>query len=337
MMKMFKILFLNTLVIGTLIAISSYSWMGMWIGLEINLLSIIPLMSSNKISYSSESSLKYFMTQSLASTIFLFSIIMMYMNLDIIPMSKSTYMMMMNFSLLTKMGAAPFHFWFPEIMNGLDWFNSFLILTWQKIAPMMILFTNLYSLKLMYIVILSSMIIGGVMGLNQMSIRKILAYSSINHMGWMLAALMTNFFTWLIYFTIYSLISLMLIIMFHNSSIMNFNQLILNQKFNTMEKFSINLNLLSMGGLPPFLGFFPKWLVINQLSENKMITILIFMVLLTLITLFYYIRLIISSLSLNYTQISFQMNLNNLSFIFYFTNFLNLLGLMIMILLFKYI
>nr|AXS65881.1 NADH dehydrogenase subunit 2 [Bostrichoidea sp. 4 KM-2017] len=326
-------LFTISLILGTLIAISSYSWMGMWLGLEINLLSIIPLMNNMKIYVSSESSLKYFITQALASTILLYTIIMMSQMNYLNNLFMTSMMMIMNCSMFTKMGAAPFHFWFPEIMDGLTWMISFIILTWQKIAPMIITMMNISSIKLLLIIIITSMIIGSIMGLNQTSMRKILAYSSINHIGWMIMSFLMQFMLWLFYFMIYSLISLILILMMNHEKIFYLNQMMTMMKMNNLLKFSLNMNFMSLGGLPPFLGFIPKWLTLNLMLKNNLILMSLIMVLITLITLYYYIRIILSSLMMNNFQMLMFLNFKQKLWIYLMINWMNLMMLIILIML----
>nr|WRQ18121.1 NADH dehydrogenase subunit 2 [Coproporus sp.] len=304
MIKFYKILFFNTLVIGTLITISSNSWMGMWLGLEINLLSIIPLMNSKKNSFSNEASLKYFITQSIASTIILFSIIIM--NYKIIYLNFSM-IYIFNSALLMKLGMAPFHFWFPEIMEGLSWNNCLIMLTWQKIAPSIIIMYNINNPKFFIFFIMMSMIISGILGINQISLRKILTYSSINHLAWMNSAMFINESIWTYYFIIYSIMTINIILMFKILNIYYLKQLMNSINKNFIIKFMFIFNFFSLGGIPPFLGFLPKWLVINNLINSNLSFLTIFMIILTLITLYFYIRLTFSTLILNMTQINYSM------------------------------
>nr|APX40850.1 NADH dehydrogenase subunit 2 [Longitarsus curtus] len=295
-------LFFKSMIIGTLVTISSYNWLMMWIGLEINLLSIIPLFKSNSNYYPTEATLKYFITQTLASTIILFTIIIS-MNLSE-SLNNFNYwlMMILNSALLTKLGAAPFHYWFPEVMEGLNWFNNLLLLTWQKLAPMILLMYNLNMTFFISMIIILSSIISGIYGINQMSLRKILSYSSINHIAWMLASMLNLKNIWLIYFFIYSMISLNIILIFYYFNIYFIPQLFLFLNKNKFIKLMFIFNFFSLGGLPPFLGFFPKWLVINYLIENNFYTMSMILILSTLITLFYYIRLTLPSITLNYEE-----------------------------------
>nr|AYR05340.1 NADH dehydrogenase subunit 2 [Mordellidae sp. 4 ACP-2013] len=297
MLNINKTLFITSLITGTLIAISSYSWMGMWMGLEINLLSFIPLMNSNKNAFQTESSIKYFLTQSLASLILLFSIIALLMaNEFIAPAMKQTLLMVMNSSLLTKLGTAPFHFWFPSVMEGLLWMESLILLTWQKIAPMILIMNNLPHPLFLTTIILISTILSGFMGMNQISLRKIMVFSSINHMGWMLASMMSTQSIWINYFLIYTTISANIILLFHLTKSFFMKQIINSMKPQKLIKLILLFNLISMSGLPPFLGFFPKWMIIQSLTEQNMLMLSLLMIVFTLFTIFIYIRVLSSSL-----------------------------------------
>nr|UFR82903.1 NADH dehydrogenase subunit 2 [Protaetia speciosa jousselini] len=303
----YKILFITSLMIGTMISISSYSWMGMWMGLEINLLSIIPLMSSTKNMMASEAALKYFITQALASTILLFSIIMSSLYFSYNLNFNMYFSLIFNTSLLTKMGAAPFHFWFPEVMEGLNWLNSMIMLTWQKIAPMVLLMYSNQTTIYFIIVIIMSMLISGIMGMNQTSLRKILAYSSINHIGWMLSAIMISPSIWNYYFMIYCIITINIILIFKSINIFYVNQLYISMNQNPMIKFFFMMNFLSLGGLPPFLGFMPKWLVINTLIQSNFYFLTLLMTVMTLITLYFYMRITFATILLSKMQINYYL------------------------------
>nr|AXS65581.1 NADH dehydrogenase subunit 2 [Cleroidea sp. 5 KM-2017] len=297
-MKKYKLLFMSTMIMGTMISVSSYTWMGMWMGLEINLISIIPLLS-NKDVFSSEASIKYFITQALASAILMFSVIIFSLNQEMMTLVLSkTMVMMINSSLLTKMGAAPFHFWFPEVMEGLSWMNCFIMLTWQKIAPMVLLMYNASMTMFMAIIIMLSMLVSGIMGFNQISMRKIMTYSSINHIGWMISALSYSQPIWIIYFTVYTLISANIILVFNFFKIFFIKQMITLQ-IDSMTKLVLIMNFFSLGGLPPFLGFVPKWFTIQELVENNQLALPFVMILLTLLTLLFYMRITLSSLVLS--------------------------------------
>nr|YP_007316714.1 NADH dehydrogenase subunit 2 [Chondracris rosea]ADA63666.1 NADH dehydrogenase subunit 2 [Chondracris rosea] len=305
-----KLLFLSTLMMGTILSISSNSWFGVWMGLEINLLSLIPLLTSNKNMMMNESSIKYFIVQAMASTMLLFSILMIQMKYPTGWETQIIPSMMISSSLLLKIGAAPFHFWFPEVMGASSWNNCLMLMTWQKIAPMMVLSYCIQLSVFIWTIIIFSIIIGAMGGLNQTSLRQLLAYSSISHLGWMISSLTVSETIWELYFIIYSLLSLIMVLLFKQMNLFFMNQIYSASNMKTEIKFMMFLSLLSLGGLPPFLGFLPKWIVMQSLMENNMTTIMTIMVVLTTITLYYYMRISFSALIMSYTENSWSMNLN---------------------------
>nr|YP_009236639.1 NADH dehydrogenase subunit 2 [Acraea egina]AMJ17108.1 NADH dehydrogenase subunit 2 [Acraea egina] len=320
-----KMFFFFILFFSTLISISANSWFGCWIGLEINLLSFIPLLSSPSNLLNSEASLKYFLTQSIASINFLFSILLNFIFFNFF--TDNFMSILINSTLLMKMGSAPFHFWFPNIMEGLSWINNFILMSWQKISPMILLsyYMNFYFLMMIMIL---NVIIGSIGSFNQTSLRKLMAFSSINNLGWMISALMISENLWLIYFLFYSMFLFITCFIFYVTNIFYMNQLF-NFNFNFLMKFSIMLNFLSLGGLPPFLGFFPKWLIINFLIINKFFIISFVFIMSSLIMLFIYIRVIYSSFMFYYFKLKwFKLFMkNNLINLIYFFNLVSLLGM----------
>nr|YP_010471477.1 NADH dehydrogenase subunit 2 [Thienemanniella nipponica]UVG40816.1 NADH dehydrogenase subunit 2 [Thienemanniella nipponica] len=310
----FKFLFFFTLFFGTMVSISSLSWLSIWMGLEINLLSFIPLINNKKNIFLSESSIKYFLVQAMASAIFLFSIILFFL-MENFEMSKNLNMyvnILISSLMMLKMGAAPFHFWFPSVSEGLNWMNNFFLMTWQKIAPMIITSYCLNFNFLIFIIFCSTMV-GGIGGLNQTSIRKLMAFSSINHMGWMLSSMMFNENLWLMYFLFYFLLLLNIFLFLNINNIYYINQTFISMFSNKFMKIIFFLLLLSLGGLPPFLGFFPKWMMMELLISNNMFILVFFMIMFSLITLFFYIRLTYSAFLLNSKKMNwtFKIYLNN--------------------------
>lgn len=296
-------MFFNSIILGTIITISSYSWFRIWIGLEINLLSVIPLFINKKNILSSESSLKYFITQAIASLILLIAVIILLLTNEFInPLINFYFTIIINSALFTKLGAAPFHFWFPEVIEGLRWTNRIILLTWQKIAPIIILITNKINRVIITTVIILSLIIRTIRGFNQIRIRKILAFSSINHIAWILSTLIVSLPLWIIYFTVYSIINFNIITVFEITKSFYINQIINIINHEKLVKFTFITNFLSLGGLPPFLGFIPKWLTINWLTSNGFRLIAFVIISTTLIILFIYIRVTISSLILASTE-----------------------------------
>nr|AIN37255.1 NADH dehydrogenase subunit 2 [Dixella sp. ZK-2014] len=305
-----KLLFFLTLMSGTLITISSNSWLGAWMGLEINLLSFIPLMMDTNNLMSTEASLKYFLTQALASSILLFFIIFMIMNYNLLNTPNlMNYNLLILMALLLKAGAAPFHFWFPGVMEGLSWMNNLILMIWQKLAPM-ILISYCFNSQIFMIVILTSILIGSLGGLNQTSLRKLMAFSSIGHIGWMLAAILVSDSLFIMYFFMYGLLTFSIVLIFISFKLFHVNQIMSLPMNFIYIKYFLMLNFLSLGGLPPFLGFLPKWLVIQSLVTENYLFLMTAMVVMTMITLYFYIRLCYSTFMLNHSKINWNLKFN---------------------------
>nr|QGT77231.1 NADH dehydrogenase subunit 2 [Potamiscus montosus] len=282
--------FFISLLMGIFISISSSSWFGAWVGLELNMMSFIPLITIKMNSYFSESALKYFLIQALGSAFFIMSSCMF---ISFHQMSSSLLLT----SLLLKLGSAPFHFWFPQVMSGLTWLQVMILMTLQKITPMVLIsyfsyFSNM--IKMIYLSAILSAIVGALGGLNMTNLRKMMAFSSINHMSWMLISIMINDMFWVIYFTFYSIISFSIVILFNKFQMNTLSDLSKStQIMNPAHSLLISLNLLSLGGLPPFTGFIPKWMLIQLLLNSDLLMALIFLLSSALITLFFYLRITI--------------------------------------------
>nr|YP_010852977.1 NADH dehydrogenase subunit 2 [Tagiades japetus]WGM81156.1 NADH dehydrogenase subunit 2 [Tagiades japetus] len=328
MMNSNKMLFFFMLIFSTLISISSNSWLGCWIGLEINLLSFIPLISNSNNLLTSEASLKYFLTQSIASINFLFSILLKMILLKNFEINNFISILI-NSSLLMKMGSVPFHFWFPNIIEGLSWLNCFILMTWQKITPM-ILLSYYLNINFLMIIMMLNTIIGAIAGINQTSLRKLMSFSSINNLGWLMFAIMISESLWMLYFFMYSFLISIMCFLFHMMNVYFINQLFMFN-LNFSIKFILFINFLSLGGLPPLLGFFPKWMIINFMILNNFFIISFIFILMSLITLFFYIRIIYSCMLFNYLKLKwFKIYFKN-NYFFYslFYSMISILGLIL--------
>nr|YP_009654797.1 NADH dehydrogenase subunit 2 [Leptoglossus membranaceus]QCI09352.1 NADH dehydrogenase subunit 2 [Leptoglossus membranaceus] len=284
-----KLLFILILIVSTLITISANNWLGMWMGLEMNLMAFTPLISKKKDKKSSQAMMIYFLTQSIGSIVLLFSVMInSLIFLSPLLISELTSIMIM-ISILIKVGAAPFHFWLPEMMVNLNWDECMILMTWQKIAPLTILHNLTPNNWFLYLSVVLSAMAGGIGGLNQTSLRKILAFSSINHLGWMMMFMSMNS-SWYKYLTIYSILVILICWMFKSMNALFINQLMTSSP-SLFEKLTLTITLLSIGGLPPFLGFLPKWMVIQSMISSGLYFIMVVMMLCSLLTLFYYLRL----------------------------------------------
>nr|YP_004021632.1 NADH dehydrogenase subunit 2 [Leggadina lakedownensis]ABX75317.1 NADH dehydrogenase subunit 2 [Leggadina lakedownensis] len=289
-----------TIFMGPVITMSSTNLLLMWVGLEMNLLAIIPLLINKKNPRSTEAATKYFITQATASMILLLAIILNYKQLGSWMFQQQTNNLLLNITLISlsmKLGLAPFHYWLPEVTQGIPLHTGLIILTWQKIAPLSIL-TQIHQLLNPSIVLtlaILSIFIGAWGGLNQTQTRKIMAFSSITHMGWMIAILPYNPTITLLNLTIYIMMTVPMFItlMINNSTSINSISLLWNKT--PVMMIIIPPILMSLGGLPPLTGFLPKWVTITELLKNNCPILTTTMAIMALLNLFFYTRLIYST------------------------------------------
>lgn len=329
-----KSLFLIIIILGTLISVSAYSWINVWIGLEINLLAFIPLINSDNYKYSSETSIKYFLVQVSASIFIIFAILYSFFDLNSFDKLNEISNFVFNCAVLIKIGAAPFHIWYPEVVWGISWANALLILTWQKIAPIILIIYNFKINTLFYLIILISITVRGVKAWNQTRIKKILALSSINHIGWIIGIIFLNQSLWILYFIVYLFITTNLILVLNKYNINSTYELFSLINLNKTTKFFFFINLISLGGIPPFLGFFPKWIVLKILIENEIYFLAFLIIFLTLIRLYVYIRIIFQPITFKAPEKKNTFK-NYDSFFIFVINFINLAGLIIFTLIFN--
>nr|ABA41156.1 NADH dehydrogenase subunit 2 [Stenocercus caducus] len=285
-----------SLATGTIITASSFHWFMAWIGLEMNTLAIIPIISKQHHPRATEAATKYFLTQAAASALILFSSMTNAWQSgiwDITQPTNQTSSILITVAITMKLGLAPTHFWLPEVLQGTTTTTALIISTWQKLAPMAMIYlttNNLSSTTLILIGLLSTCI-GGWGGINQTQTRKIMAYSSIAHFGWMAAisTMLPN--TMLLYLTTYIFMTTSLfttLIITKSKNIQNMTTMwTLSPATTTMTL----LTLLSLSGLPPLTGFTPKWLIINELIHQNLLLTTTIMTMSTLLSLFFYLRL----------------------------------------------
>nr|AEB39302.1 NADH dehydrogenase subunit 2 [Ranitomeya uakarii] len=287
---------ISSLALGTITTLSSFHWILAWIGLEINTLAIIPLMTKTPHPRSIEAATKYFLTQAAASALILFASTLnawLTGEWSISNPMNPVSTILLSIAILTKLGVAPFHFWLPEVLQGLSLQTGLILSTWQKLAPMALFFQFPQSLNLNLILALglTSTLVGGWGGINQTQIRKILAFSSIAHLGWIILILKISPQLSLFNFILYLIMTSTLFFMFMSIDTKNILQLSTSwSKTPTLAALSL-LSLLSLSGLPPLTGFLPKWLIAQELIKQNLTIFTLLILLITLLSLFFYLRL----------------------------------------------
>nr|AAP94552.1 NADH dehydrogenase subunit II [Anolis cybotes] len=305
---------LSSLSTGTIITMTSHHWLMAWIGLELNTLAIIPIISMHHNPRSTEAATKYFLTQAAASSLILFSSLINAWQTgtwDITQLSTPQSCILLTMALSMKLGLAPLHFWLPEVIQGSTMFSALIIVTWQKLAPMSLIYLTSNSLSTTTLLILGALstTIGGWAGLNQTQTRKIMAYSSIAHLGWMatIASIMTNILAMNLFIYLLLTTAMFYSLIFTKSKTIQDTSMTWTNSPYLM--ILMMLTLLSLGGLPPLTGFIPKWLILEELTTQNLIMLAFFMTMAALLSLFFYLRLTYTTtltLSPNTTQAKFK-------------------------------
>nr|YP_005089114.1 NADH dehydrogenase subunit 2 [Ehirava fluviatilis]BAL43649.1 NADH dehydrogenase subunit 2 [Ehirava fluviatilis] len=285
-----------TLLLGTYLVFHSSHWLIMWMGLEMNTLAIIPLMAQQHHPRAVEATTKYFLTQATASAVLLFACTINAWetgNWSVLYMQDPIAINMAIMAIALKMGLAPVHFWLPEVLQGISLTTGLILSTWQKLAPFIVLLNitkESYPPLLMVLAVLS-VIVGGWGGLNQTQVRKILAYSSIAHLGWMILVIhmapKMAIMAMLVYITMTTATFLTL----KKTNATNIATLTLGWTKAPALTALACLALLSLGGLPPLTGFLPKWYILQEVTTQGFLLIATVVALGALLSLYFYLRL----------------------------------------------
>nr|AIN42860.1 NADH dehydrogenase subunit 2 [Leucochloris albicollis] len=291
-----KTTFFMSLMLGTTITTSSNHWMSAWAGLEINTLAIIPLISKSHHPRAIEAAIKYFLVQAAASTLLLFSSMVNAWHTgqwDITQLNHPTSSLLLTTAIAMKLGLVPFHFWFPEVLQGSPLITAMLLSTVMKFPPITIFFLTSHSLNpaLLTAMATASAALGGWMGLNQTQTRKILAFSSISHLGWMTIILIYNPELTLMTFYLYCIMTGSIFLTLNTTKSLKLSMMMTSWTKAPVLNTTLTMALLSLAGLPPLTGFLPKWLIIQELSKQEMAASATIIAVLSLLGLFFYLRL----------------------------------------------
>nr|YP_009673877.1 NADH dehydrogenase subunit 2 [Amblyomma javanense]QDC21268.1 NADH dehydrogenase subunit 2 [Amblyomma javanense] len=302
---LFKNLLKWMIMTTVIITISSKSWFIYWLMMEMNLLMFIPILNSKKKN-SSNSMISYFIIQSFSSNLFLFSML----NFEIMAIKFFCFTAMM--SIMIKLAIIPFHFWLTNLSEMLDFKSLFLILTIQKVIPLFIL--SSIKMNILSIFVMISSIFASIFVLNLKSLKKILIFSSISHQSWMIVLMLISSNFWISYMIVYSILIYKI-----TSMLIKINSNYINNLIYTKSDFNIKITfcmmMLSLGGMPPFLGFLMKFIsiLIIMNSSSMMISILIMS---SIINIFIYVRAIMPNLFINLMNTKIymltKMNIKNL-------------------------
>ena len=315
--------------VGTMVMISAYSLLMLYLGIELLSLALYALIGFNKHSgLSSEAAIKYYVLGAMSSGILLFGISLIYgftgsINyFDIadqirnINSNSVQYLgiifgiIFITASLCFKFGAAPFHIWVPDIYQGSLISTTILLSTLPKIA-VFIVFLKLYFIPFMALeyvwsdilifIGIASIIIGSIFALTQENIKRLLAYSAISNIGFIILAmaLVSNdglhaslYYTIVYSFTALASFGVVTHITSNSHGIEDISDLAGLSKTHPYFAILILITMLSSAGIPPLIGFHAKLMVIQALINNSYILLSIIVVLMTVVSAYYYLRVI---------------------------------------------
>nr|ABR28183.1 NADH dehydrogenase subunit 2 [Rhabdornis inornatus] len=291
-----KLVFITSLLLGSTITISSNHWIMAWTGLEINTLAILPMISKSHHPRAIEAATKYFLVQAAASALILFSSMTNAWHTgqwDITQLTSPESCTILTAAIAMKLGLAPFHFWFPEVLQGCSLITGLVLSTVIKFPPITLLLMTSQSLNptMMTIMAILSVALGGWMGLNQTQTRKILAFSSISHLGWMAVIITYSPKLALLNFYLYVMMTAAVFLTLNSMKTLKLSTLMTTWTKTPSLSMMLMLTLLSLAGLPPLTGFLPKWLIIQELTKQEMASTATIIALLSLLSLFFYLRL----------------------------------------------
>nr|ATG83378.1 NADH dehydrogenase subunit 2 [Cnemaspis sp. 11 IA-2017] len=289
-------LLLTSLTTSTMIVMMSYHWLLAWMALELNTLSILPIIIKQHHPRATEAATKYFLMQAAAAALILFASTMNAMQTgqwDITNSTSTLTTTAITTALMLKLGLAPMHFWYPEVLQGSTMLTALLISTWQKLAPLTLLYLTAQTMptNILLLMGMASALLGGWAGLNQTQTRKIMAFSSIAHMGWLVTIITMNPSLTTLTFLMYTIMTSSLFISMSTNKTNSITSLSTVWTHSPTLLVTMMLTLMALGGLPPLSGFMPKWLILKELTTAGLLTLSTTLALASLPSLFFYIRM----------------------------------------------
>ena len=318
----YPILILSS-VLGMMIMISSNDLIVFYMGLELQSLALYVLATFNRDQLkSSEAGLKYFVLSALSSGLLLYGCSLIYgftgsTNFDLISEKLNSGDYALTFGIVFilvglafKISAVPFHMWAPDVYEGAPTSVTLFFTMVPKIAALTVFirflyvpFLNLIDQWQMILIFLSiaSMLFGAIAAIGQTNLKRLVAYSSIGHVGYTLAGLATGsnegIQSSVIYFIIYivmnlGLFSCLLMMKRNNKYFENLDDLSGLSKNHPLLSLSLLIILFSLAGIPPLAGFFAKFYIFKSVIEQSMYFLAVVGLLSTVIAAFYYLRVI---------------------------------------------
>nr|AEW46311.1 NADH dehydrogenase subunit 2 [Perochirus ateles] len=295
MNPMFWMLLLTSITSSTIITMSSHNWVLAWIGLEMNTLSILPIIMKPHHPRATEATTKYFLVQTTSASLILFAAAASTWQTGHWAITQCTpnMTMIITLAIMLKLGLAPMHAWYPDIIQGSTLNTAMIISTWQKLAPLALLYMmiNQIPTQILLLTGLLSALIGGWTGLNQTQTRKIMAFSSIAHMGWLITAMAINPSLTTLTMLMYMVMTTTTFTALNSNMTKTLQNMSTSWSSTPLMLIMLSTTLMSLGGLPPLTGFTPKWLILKEMTSTGLTSMATLLALASLPSLFFYIRM----------------------------------------------
>uniref|UniRef100_UPI0030DF17D7 NADH dehydrogenase subunit 2 n=1 Tax=Ayyaria chaetophora TaxID=1291247 RepID=UPI0030DF17D7 len=308
-----KFLFYGLLIFSLILSISSDSILVLWMSLEMNLFAFLTTLVYKEMKKIEESLMIYFIMQTISSNIFIFSTIMMKMNL-----LYNYFILLMMTSMIMKLGLFPFHFWMISSVEKMSWTSCMILLTIQKMIPLIILMSFVHYKMFSILLIFNSLILS-ITGLMTLSLRKILTYSSLNHLTLMMFSTILSKKIMKMYFMLYLFMSVITMKIFETYNMNFILQTFLSSKEDKFLLMSLTMVFLSLIGIPPFLGFLPKLLILMKMIETKLLLMTLVYLFSSVISSFFYIRVFMTNLIMNFSMTKWKSKKKMINFSIFMT------------------
>lgn len=304
-------LFITLMLSGIWISLTCNRLIIIWIGLELNLYSFIPLISINITKKTKEAATKYFIAQSIGSALLLVAVTLP-ITYKLLFINYSLKILVLIMALILKCGIPPLHFWFPRTIIARSWVVCWFLSVPQKLPLLVILSIIPFRRNVFMVVGCISLLWGRVIINKQTSLRGVLAYSSIGQIGWVLVLSQINYLiSGFIVINYILLVSIIIII--RRLMGLDLGQ-ISNINFNSLYIYMLIIQFFHLSGFPPFLGFLLKaWAINNLITQNLGIILFIFL-LGTVFSLIFYFK---SILFIFWVHRKAKLNLRTLKFDLY--------------------
>lgn len=277
-----QFIFFTGILLGVWVSISRAGWVGAWIGIELNLLCFLPFLIYNSKS-EARVGLLYFFAQAAGSSFIIFW--------GSYPREDLFISCAVRFALLIKVGASPYHIWYVWISERVQWSQFLVLRRVQKLTPVVLLRIHFNQIRheSLFLRVVFCGVVGAFGGYQAVSLRSLLAYSSISHLGWILLIVKEGRQYWVKYLIIYWLILWLIVSVIGRSRIFHLRQL---NKGNFSLRFKVVfvVAIFTLRGLPPFSGFVIKLGVVMVVSSTTSIVCLYLIIITRVVNLFYYLQ-----------------------------------------------